>query len=201
MWRTRPCKDSFDVATGRRLRSSSLSPSHLMSRVVRWKSSQRSSMSRSPRVFPGSWRRGSTSSVTTASNRKFDGKLVEEHADGGGGSGAGPHRLADDLDGREPLQQRSEHHLYLALGQIGAQAEVRATPAKRDVGIRPPLDVEAERPVERFVITVAGRVPQHDAITGANGLPTELDVLGGSATKTQHRAGPADDLIGGGRDE
>src|SRR6476661_7628948 len=64
MCRTSPCSESSEVAIGRRLRAASSRPSHFNSSVVRWYSSQASSIARSPRRNPGSARRSSSRSPT-----------------------------------------------------------------------------------------------------------------------------------------
>ncbi len=65
MWRTSPCNESFDVGTGRDLRNESSRSSHLRSSVVRWNSSQASSILRSFSTYGGSSRRVSMRSSTT----------------------------------------------------------------------------------------------------------------------------------------
>ncbi len=69
MWRTSPWRERLDEGTGRDLRAWSSTPSALKSSVVRWNSSQPSSISRSDRPsIGGSVRRGSTMSRTISLN-------------------------------------------------------------------------------------------------------------------------------------
>ena len=56
--------------------------------------------------------------------------------------------VAGELDVGETRQKLLEHHADLELGQVGAEAEVRATAAECDVLVGRARDVEQVRVVE-----------------------------------------------------
>src|SRR5919197_5129773 len=62
--------------------------------------------------------------------------------------GADPLRRPGRLDGPKPGQELLEHDFDLELGEVRAEAEVRAAAAEADVVVRAPADVEPVRVVE-----------------------------------------------------
>ena len=94
--------------------------------------------------------------------------------------------LAGDLDVVEAVEELLEHHVDLHAGEVGAEAEVRAAAAERDVLVRRARDVERERVVELLLVAVRRDVPEDDLVAVLDLLTAELVVdasrCGGSAS-------------------
>src|SRR5258708_5870715 len=90
-------------------------------------------------------------------------------------------RLARHLDDREASHNFLPEHAQLHLGETQAEAAVDAE-TERDVvpGVLP-VDDEVVRPVEHFLIAVAGGVPHQNLVTLSDHFAAELDVLDGPA--------------------
>ncbi len=76
-----------------------------------------------------------------------------------------------DLDVGEAAQQLFEHHADLAAGEVGAEAEVRATGAEPEVLVRRAQNVEAEGVVERALVPVGRVVEHHDLLPSFTACP------------------------------
>ena len=80
-------------------------------------------------------------------------------------------------------------------GQVGAEAEVRAAAAERDVRVRVAGDVEHERVVPHLLVAVGRDVPDDDPVARLDLPAADLGVDGRGAAEVQHRRRPAQDLL------
>ena len=65
----------------------------------------------------------------------------------------------------------------------------------------PPHDHPRHRSGPHLLVSVAGRVVQTGALSGADRLAAQLVVTRGGAAELDHGSRPADDLFDGGRDQ
>ncbi len=109
---------------------------------------------------------------------------------------------AGRLDVGEPGEQLAEHHLDLAPGEVGTEAEVRSRGAEADVRVGVPADVEAEGVLEDLLVAVGRVVEEEHLVAGFEldaGEHDALGVLGDGPSHPDHRRGPPHHLVGSGR--
>src|SRR5215472_12829225 len=80
--------------------------------------------------------------------------------------------------------------------EVGPEAEMLAD-SERDVRIRVAPDVEFERFVEHFLVTVRRGIEQADGFSSRDLLAADLGVFRRSARELDHRRGPSHDLFDG----
>src|SRR5512135_2216736 len=101
-------------------------------------------------------------------------------------------RLADDVDARETLHDLLPQDAQLHLRDAVAHAAVDAE-TERDVMARTlAVDDELVRPLDRFLVAIAGDVPHDDAVALPDLVTFEINVLESSAAHVRERRLPAD---------
>ena len=98
---------------------------------------------------------------------------------------------------RHPGQDLAEHRAHLGLGQVRAEAVVRAE-AEGDVVVRGPREVEALRIGEDGLVAVRRGVVDDDLVAGADGAAAEGDVTGRGAAELHDRRPVAEEFVDGG---
>ena len=98
------------------------------------------------------------------------------------------------------LDERFEQADRLQPGEVGAEAEVRATGPERDVRIGLARDVQLVRAVKDAFIPVGRGVPEQDLLAGRDRLTTDLRVSSEGAGEVRHRSHPAQELLDRHRD-
>ena len=114
---------------------------------------------------------------------------------------AGDEVRAQPVDGPDELhvgdagEQFLEEHLQLQSGELGAEAQVRAVAAERDVVVRRAPDVEAVGLGELGVVVVRRHEPHHHFVARADPTPAQFCVDGGRAAEVHRHRGPAQYLL------
>src|SRR6056297_3671012 len=92
--------------------------------------------------------------------------------------------LAGDAQRREPLADLVEHHRHLASGEVGAEAEVRASSAETDLcGVDRAGHVEPVGVGVDALVAISRVVEHHQFLALLHQLTADLGVLRGGAAE------------------
>ena len=110
------------------------------------------------------------------------------------------HDRTRGLDLDQALGQLAEENAQLEPREVGSQAEVFPD-AEGQMAVGLTIHPEREGLREHLLVAIGRGIEEAHRLTGADLLPSQLEVLGGRAAELDHGRGPAHDLLHRNRDE